>query len=163
MKNHKLQDERVIIAKRKIQSDGFQIIWIVLIISILIQQYLYNAPFTQYAVELFIFIAMSIYILIANIGIGNDIFTTEKRGRSMILINSITTGVTVTIINTMINYINYRDKIQSSIITQIILVAGITFVCSTILAFVVLKIFYTINKKRQHAINKKLNDDNLHE
>lgn len=161
MKKQIVQDERIITAKRKIQSDGFSIVWLVLIISILIQQYLYNAPFSQYAVEFLVFIAMSIYVLIANIRIGNDIFFTEKKGHSTIILNSLVTGITVTVINTMINYINYSDKIQSSIITHLALVALITFISCTTLAFITLKVFHLYNQKKQQAINDKLNKEDM--
>lgn len=163
MKNNQLQDERVTLAKRKIQSDGFQIIWLVLIISVLTQQYLYKATFIQYAVEFFILIIMSIYVLVANIGIGNDIFSNEKRSHSLILINSLVTGAVVTIVNTITNYINYSNRVQHSTALHLVLVAVITFVSCTVFAFIVLKLFYIVNNKRQRDITSKLNNDDLNE
>lgn len=163
MKNQTLKDERVINGKRKIQSHGFQIVWLVLLITVLIQQYLYKAPFTQYAVEFLIVIGMSIYVVIANIIIGNDIFNSKKRGQVIIVINSLVTGITVSVISTIINYINYSDKIQHSTPIHLALVSGITFLSTTALAFIVLEIFYFINNKKQEAIDKKLNEDDISE
>ncbi|WP_027291927.1 DUF6773 family protein [Robinsoniella sp. KNHs210] len=163
MKNQTLKDERVINGKRKIQSHGFQIVWLVLLITVLIQQYLYKAPFTQYAVEFLIVIGMSIYVVIANIIIGNDIFNSKKRGQLIIVINSIVTGISVSVISTIINYINYSDKIQHPTPIHLALVSGITFLSTTALAFIVLEIFYFINNKKQEAIDKKLNEDDISE
>lgn len=163
MKKQIGKDERVVAGKRKIQSDGFQIVWLVLLISVLIQQYLYKAPFTQYAIEILLCIAMSIYIIIANIVIGNDVFASKKRGQKIIVINSLVTGLTVSVINTITNYVNYNDKIQHPAIIHIVLVAGITFVSVTFFAFAVFAIFYLINNKKQQAIEEKLNDDDTTE
>ena len=161
MRKNIMQDERIIISKRKIQSDGFQIVWLVLLVSVLVQQYLFNAPFTQYAVEFFIFIAMSIYVLIANIVTGNDLFTSKRRGHITIMINSLVAGAIVAMINTAINYMNYNDKIQHPVVLHIALVAGIIFISTTLLAFVVLEIFYSINNKKQQSIDKKLNAEDI--
>lgn len=48
MKKQAIIDERVLLQKSKIGSDGFQILLIGLIASILIQQYIFDAPFSQY-------------------------------------------------------------------------------------------------------------------
>ena len=73
------KDERVISAKRKIQSDGFSIVWFLLLISVLVQQYVFKAPFSQYVVEMVIWLTMSVYILILNIAKGNDIYLTNNK------------------------------------------------------------------------------------
>lgn len=158
MKKNKVQDERIINAKRKIQSDGFQIVWLVLIISVLIQQYLYKAEFIQYAVEFFILIAMSVYLICANLGVGNDLFD-SSRSKYTLIINSLVTGIIVTIINTTVNVMNYGDKVKGPLIGHIALVAGITFISITALSYVVLKGVYFINKKKQQALDKKLKDE----
>jgi len=51
MKKQDMQDERVVAQRRKINSEAYGILMIVLLGSILVQQFLLNAPFKQYAVE----------------------------------------------------------------------------------------------------------------
>lgn len=53
MKKSKMNDERVVSQRRKIQSDAYQILVYCLLISVLIQQFIMNAPFEQFAVEFF--------------------------------------------------------------------------------------------------------------
>lgn len=148
MKKQIQKDERILAQQRKIGSDAFNILWIGLIISVLVQQYLFNAPFTQYAVEIVLFIAMSFYILIRNLISGNDLFASKKGGQVIVIINSLVCGLTVTIINTILNYAKYSERVELPIAINTILVAGITFVSATATAFIALEFIYLVNKKK---------------
>lgn len=159
MKSRIQRDERVLAQKRKIGSDAFSILWIGLLISVLVQQYLFNAPFTQYAVEIVLFIAISIYVVIRNIIGGNDLFTSQKRGQSIVIINSLVCGGTVAIINTVLNYVKYRENVKLPIAINTMLVAGVTFISATAMSLIALEIFYFANKKRQERIEKELDKD----
>lgn len=53
MKNNKIQDERILLERRKIQSEAYEWLVVGLMISIIVQQFFMNAPFAQYAVEFF--------------------------------------------------------------------------------------------------------------
>lgn len=156
-KSKKIKDERILMTKRKIQSDAFQIIWIVLVISVLVQQYLYAVPFEQYVVELLIFIAMSLYIIVANIIAGNDLFDSTK-SFTPIVINSLVSGVIVTIVITTSNYLNNGFEWSNPILTMLI-VAGATFAINTPIIFAVFYVLYLFNQKRQEKIEKKLAED----
>ncbi len=159
MKKHIQHDERVLAQKRKIGSDAFNIVWIGLLISVLVQQYLFDAPFTQYAVEMVLFIAASIYVVIRNLLGGNDLFDSKKRGQTIIITNSLVCGFTVTIINTILNYMKYSETTPLPIGVNTALVSGITFVCATLVAFIPLELFYLVNKKKQKDIESRLNED----
>lgn len=159
MKKHIQQDERILAQKRKIGSDAFNIVWIGLLISVLVQQYLFDAPFIQYAVEIILFIAASIYIVARNLLGGNDIFASKKGSHMLVIINSLVCGITVTIINTILNYVKYSHATPLPIDLNTVLVAGITFVCATITAFVPLELLYLANKKKQEKIETLLNAD----
>lgn len=159
MKKDIQQDERVLAQKRKIGSDAFNIIWIGLLVSTLVQQYLFDAPFTQYAVEIILFIVGSIYIVVRNLLCGNDLFAAKKNNHALVIINSLVCGITVTIINTVLNYIKYSDASPLPIGLNTVLVAGITFLCATITAFIPLEILYLANKKKQEKIENHLNAD----
>ncbi|GAB6110079.1 DUF6773 family protein [Fusibacter bizertensis] len=159
MKKNIQQDERILAQKRKIGSDAFNIIWIGLLISVLVQQYLFDAPFTQYAVEIILFIAGAIYVVVRNLFVGNDLFASKKHNHMLVIINSLVCGITVTIINTILNYINYSDVAPLPISLNTVLVALITFVSATITAFVPLELLYLANKKKQSKIASHLDAD----
>jgi TctA family transporter len=158
MKNQTIIDERVLLQKRKIGSDGFQILLIGLLASILIQQYIFDAPFSQYAVEYAFFICSSFYVLLRNLMVGNNIFSSNKSSKNLVVVNSIVCGLTITVINTVLNYIKLGDLFITDIGNTIML-SGITFVCATVGAFIIFEMLYLINKKKQEKIESMLNDD----
>lgn len=159
MKNQIQKDERVLAQKRKIGSDAFNILLVGLLISVLVQQNFFNAPFTQYAVEIVLFIAASIYVIIRNLISGNDLFASKKGGQGIVIINSVVCGLTVAVINTILNYAKYSETVKLPIAVNTALVAGITFISATATAFVALEILYLANKKKQKNIELHLNDN----
>lgn len=159
MKKHIKQDERVLAQKRKIGSDAFSILWIGLVISVLVQQYLFNAPFAQYAVEFVFFVAASIYIVIRNLIAGNDLFRSPKGGQVIVIINSLVCGLTVSVINTILNYAEYSKTVQLPLAAETALVAGITFISAAAIAFVPMELLYLANKKKQKSIEAKFDNE----
>lgn len=159
MNKNMIKDERVISAKRKIQSDGFGIVWFLLLISVLVQQFVFKSPVSQYVVEMVIWLAMSVYILILNIAKGNDIYpATNKKSNSLIIIQSVFTGLVITIINTIQNYFQYGEKVQDTIIKNTVTVAVVSFISATLGVFVLLKMLSYLNSKKQQKINSELDD-----
>ncbi len=158
MKNE-IRDERIILSKRKIQSDGFMIVWLILLISVLVQQYL-ESPVSHYIVEMVIFISMSIYLLIFNMIKGNEVYpSNNKKSNTLIIIQSIFTGLVITIINTTQNYFRYGDVVEDTIVMHIISVAVVSFISATIGVFVVLKLLFYLSDKKQQKINSNLDID----
>lgn len=158
MKKGYLDDERVILQKRKIGSDAFAIIFYGLLISVLVQQFLLKAPFSQYAAELVIFLVGAVYILVRNIVVGNSLFGVGGRGQIIVVLNSLVTGATVAIIATVLNTINYGVKGMGGA-PNIALVALITFACGAIPAFIGFEALFLINKKRQQQIEERYGDE----
>lgn len=74
MKNEQIKDERIQNQKMKIQSDAYQILMLCLLVSMLIQQFLLKAPFSQFAVEFFCFFGISLYLIIRYLYEGIDIW-----------------------------------------------------------------------------------------
>ncbi len=160
MNNKMVKDERVVSAKRKIQSDGFALVWLLLWVSVLVQQFVFNAPLSQYLVELVIVLAMSFYILVANVLKGNDLnLSNSKRSKVLMIVQSLIAGATVAVINTVQNYYQYGDVVQDTIVQNTIAVAAVTFISATVGTFLVLKVVAWINTKRQDRINDRLNID----
>lgn len=158
MRREKIQDERILIQKRKIGSDAFQILFYGLLLSVLIQQYMFNAPFSQYAVEVILFIAISVYIIVRNIMVGNDLFESSKYSQKLVVLNSLVTGLVVAIINTTLNYMKLGEWFKRDIINTL-LVAAVTFLSSSIITFIAFETLYIVNKKKQEKIESMLNDE----
>ncbi|MBC6003691.1 hypothetical protein H8891_07740 [Paeniclostridium sp. NSJ-45] len=158
MKKKKIQDERVLSQKRKIGNDAFQIISLGLFLSVLVQQYIFDAPFSQYAVEMILLITVSLYVIVRNIMVGNDIFNSNKVNQRVVIINSIICGIIITIVNTILNYIKFREIFTTDIVNSVV-VSLVTFVCASVVSFVVLQILYVINKRKQIQIEIQLEDD----
>ncbi|WP_270647121.1 DUF6773 family protein [Paeniclostridium hominis] len=158
MKKKKIQDERVLSQKRKIGNDAFQIISLGLFLSVLVQQYIFDAPFSQYAVEMILLITVSLYVIVRNIMVGNDIFDSNKVNQRVVIINSVICGIIITIVNTILNYIKFRKIFTTDIVNSVV-VSLVTFVCASVVSFVVLQILYVINKRKQLQIETQLEDD----
>lgn len=158
MKKQIIKDERVLMQKQKLLSEAYGILMIVLLVSILIQQFLFNAPFEQYAVEFICFFGISIYILIRNLMLGINIFGDEKNEKKIALINSVVAGISVTIVNGTLNYIKYAEhydgKFEFFIATLLV-----TFISSTICTFAFFALLGFINHIKQKQIEKKLDEE----
>ena len=93
MKNNKIQDERILLLRRKIQSETYGwLVW-VLMISIIVQQFFMKAPIAQYAVEFFALIGCGLYIAVRHFKEGIDIWSPKGDGKKKLLINTIVSGV----------------------------------------------------------------------
>lgn len=162
MKKGKIQDERVLSQKRKIGSDAYQILSLGLFLSVFVQSYIFNATFSQYAVEIILFIVVSLYVIARNIMVGNDIFDSDKVNQKFVIINSIICGVIVVLINTTLNYIKFRELFINET-SDMLLASLITFLCTSVFTFGVLQVLYFINKKKQMKIDLKLKaeDENI--
>ena len=156
MKKQIMQDERILTQRRKINSEAYGILMIVLLASILIQQFLLNAPFEQYAVEFICFFGISFYVLIRYMMLGLNIYGETK---VIPLVNSIVMGIVVTAINGVLNYSKYAEQYKEDGIGYFIAVLAVTFISATIISFIVLAFFGYLNNKRQARILKHLDED----
>ena len=159
MKKQNLQDERVVAQRRKINSEAYGILMIMLFGSIFVQQYLLKAPFEQYIVEIICFIGMSIYMIARYMMLGLNLYGEGRRAKVFPYANSIVTGIVVTAINGVLNYSQYAEQYKADGIGYFFAVLAITFVSATVLTFVILLFFYLWNKKKQEKIQKQLDED----
>lgn len=151
MKNNKIQDERILLIRRKIQSDAYGCLVWVLIISIIVQQFFMKSPFAQYAVEFFALIGCGLYISIRHFKEGIDIFSPKGDGKKKLLLTSIRTGVVSLIIFALLS-----GKYDIKTLT-------LYFVNFVIFFFVLNSGIIFINKKKQQTIENKLNEDEMDE
>ena len=159
MKKQNTQDERVVAQRRKIHSEAYSILMMVLLASILVQQFLLSAPFEQYAVEFICFFGMSIYMIIRYLTFGLDIYGEGKRSKRIPLVNSMVVGITVTTINGVLNYTEYTERYQEDGIGYFISVLAVTFISAAVSAFAVLSYLNYLNKKKQAKIENQLEQE----
>lgn len=111
MNKEVINDERVVLQRRKIQSDAYQILICCLLASILIQQFLMNAPFSQIAAEFFCVIAMGIYITLRHLTAGIDIWKRDSSDWKKLMAGSIISGTVCTALMVFIAGIKRVDTL----------------------------------------------------
>jgi uncharacterized membrane protein len=158
MKKRKIHDERVITLQRKIQSDGFIIVMIMLLISIIVQLAFFETTLEHYAVELICFIGMGIYLIIRDIIHGNNIFPMSKRFKAMPLLISLGTAFVFTAIQGVWNYFSFLVVYQNNI-SLFLFGIIIGFISMTVGCFVVWSFISYLIKKRQEKIHKHLDKE----
>ncbi len=158
MKRQEMQDERVAAQRRKINGEAFGILMIVLLASTLVQQFLLNAPFEQYAVETICFIGISFYVVIRYMTLGLDIFGDGKRAKTVPLVNSLVTGVIATVIHGILNAPRYAAHYADGI-GYLIAATAIFFISVTLSTLAVLSGIGYLNKRKQAKIQRHLDED----
>ncbi|WP_297638419.1 DUF6773 family protein [uncultured Clostridium sp.] len=141
----KIIDERVINEKRKITNEAFSLVMVFLIGSILVQQYVFNAPFKEYIVEFICFFGALIYIMIKNTLVGNKLISENINKKKTIIVNSITTGGVISIITI------YRMIDTTGITSEIIPTVITTFLVGALSSVIA---FYAITKLNEHKVKK---------
>lgn len=159
MKKVKFEDERIVVERRKINSEAFGILMIVLLVSSLVQQFWLDAPIEQYVVEMICFLGISIYILIRNMMFGHDLFGEGKLAKYIPLVNSVVTGLVITTINGVCNYIQHKEIYQENGISLFIAILIITFISVAISTFIVISCLDWLNRKRQAKIMSELDKE----
>lgn len=159
MKKQIVEDERVLAQKRKIGNDIYHLLTYGLLVAILIQEYIFNAPFSQYAVETVLFVASVFYYLICNLKIGNSLFPSSRYGHKKILVTSLVCGLIILVINTVLNYAKFEQVFFSEDIGDNVLVSFITFISGAFATFIVLELLYLVNKKKQERIESLFSDE----
>lgn len=155
MRKTNIKDERVLSTQRQFASEALQLLMIYLIASILVQQFVFNAPFSAYAVEFFGFFGASIYIIIRNLIYGNNLFGQVTSTKKTILRSSLVTGITITTVSIFLNTQNNSSKLSSgeSLYTYILV-----FFIGTLGTFFMYLLLGFINTKRIQKIDQDLND-----
>lgn len=157
MKNNLIQDERAVAQKRKIGSEACNLLLGGLGISLLIKEYVFNVPFSQYATELLCLFGASIYIVIRNIIAGNDLFETKGKGKKSVGLISLVVGLAVCVSAGSANYARYGEKYTDG--TFFLITLAILFVSGTVVTFLIYSPIYKLNQKRQKKIAEELDKE----
>lgn len=157
MKNIKIQDERILSQRRKIQSDGFGVLFFGLLISIVLQKFIFDAPFSQYASEFILLMVAAIYVEARNIIKGSGTYNMDFSGQILVVIHSVVSGLAIAALATTFNTINLGIE-QMGGAGGIAVASLITFAFGSLISFVVFQILFMINTKRQKQIDEKYID-----
>ncbi len=157
MKNVNIQDERILSQRRKVQSDAFGLLFWGLFISILLQKFMFNASFSEYATEFILLIVSAIYVEGRNIIAGSGSYNIDFSGQALVVINSVVSGLAIAAIATTFNVMNLGSE-QMGGTGGIALTTLITFASGTLISFIVFQFLFMINKKKQKQIDEKYND-----
>ena len=163
MKKHNPQDERVAAQRQKIYGEALGILMVALFGSMLVQQFFLDASFSQYATEFICFLGTSIYMIIRYMMLGLNIYGEGKWSKAYPVGNSIVTGIVVTTINGVLNYIQNAERYRTDGIGYFFAMLAITFISVTILVFAVQLFFGYLNKKNQARIQTRLDEDEQEE
>lgn len=155
MKKILLQDERVKEQKRKIASEAFSFVMLFLIGATLVKQFVFNADFSEYAVEFFAFFGASFYIVIRNIAVGNNLFRIDKHNKGMIIINSLVTGITITVVTAFLHFNEY-DNYQGLMVTLLV-----AFTIATLASAVVFFALSKLSQRQVKRLEKRFDDENF--
>lgn len=158
MKTQSVEDERVAGQRRKINSEAYGILMIVLLCSIFVQEFLLKAPFEQYAVELIGFFGMSLYMIVRYITLGINIYGEGERAKATTFLNSVVAGIVVASMNGVLNYTQYSEKYSNDGIGYFLAMLAVTFISATIAVYVVLSCLNYLNTKNQAKIQKRLDE-----
>lgn len=146
MKNNQINDERVINERRKITAEAYGLIMIFLLISMLIKQFIFHSEFNEYAVEFIAFFGSSIYIVIRNIFVGNNLYEENKK---RLPINSIIMGLSSTFALALLRYKEFNTR------NDFILESIEVFIFTTLSSFLFIYIVNKVTQKRiKHMENK---------
>lgn len=146
MKNNQINDERVINERRKITAEAYGLIMIFLLISMLVKQFIFHSEFNEYAVEFIAFFGASIYIVIRNIFIGNNLYEENKK---RLPINSIIMGLSSTFALALLRYKEFNTR------NDFILESIEVFIFTTLSSFLFIYIVNKVTQKRiKHMENK---------
>lgn len=146
MKFEKVTDERIVSQRRKIQSDSYSVLVYCLLISILVQQFILNAPFSQFAAELICFIGAAIYAAVRYLSIGIDIWDSNSSIKKL-LFSSVFSGlICIVFLVVIAGQRNVRDLIM-------------IFVIFTVAFFTGHYLLQYLVKKKQKEIDKELNEE----
>lgn len=147
MKTQKIIDERILSQRRNIQSHAYSVLISCLLISILFQQFVLNAPFSQVAAEFFSLIAAGIYVVASHLYAGIDIWDANSTSKKKLLFNSILGGLICVI--SLVVIAGERNTGNMALI----------FISFTVAFFIGHSIIYNLVRKKQKEIDEELNKE----
>lgn len=150
-------EKDVLNSRRRVQSNLFVILFFILLISVLVQLFVFKSDFKQYFVELIAVIFSGYYLIVGNIRVGSAIFDKDN-SRKILLINVILTSFLATLIFSVGYYFNYQEKYQAILNVHFISVIIIFMISMSVVSTVAFILIDLIMFKKKE-IKKELESD----
>lgn len=147
MKHSTIKDERILQERRKIQSTGYAWIVIILLASVIVQQFFMHAPFAQYAVEFFLLIGCGLYNTASTLKKGIDIWNPAGHGKKKLLLSTIGTGIISVI---FLAFLSGEHDVKNLAFYFVTFVVGL---------YIFRMIMIGINKRKQQAMDRILDEE----
>jgi len=149
MKESAVQDERIILEKRKIQSGAYVFVVLALTASMIVQKFFFNASFSQIAAEFLILIGCGLFQLICHFKQGLPLWdspdeTGYKKGKLRLLLDcALTAATSMVLLIILSGEFNFYDTF-------------LYFVCFTISFYLTRRLLIAVTEKRQRDLDKIL-------
>lgn len=142
-----MKDERIVQARREIQSTAYN--WIVLLLctAVFVQFFFMNAPFTQYAVELFLLVGIGFYDTISNLQKGIDLRDPYGEGKKPSLLGTMATVLAATVCMVILSGEHDAESFVVYLVT------------SFVFLFAFPSILHAINDRKQRKIDRELDEE----
>lgn len=144
MKNIKNQDERILTQRRRIQSDGFQLLIYALLLSVVVQQFFLQAPPSQFAGEFLCLAGAGIYHLIRSLNLGDDFYCDENNSGKGLFKNALFSGIGSLIVFAFITGQTKLGDLLTFFVIYTVVFGGATY------------LIYYISKKKKDNIEREL-------
>lgn len=152
MKESAVQDERIILEKRKIQSGAYVFVVLALTASMIVQKFFLNAGFSQIAAEFLILIGCGLFNLICHVKKGLPLWdspdeTGNKKGKLRLLLDcALTAAISMVLLIVLSGEFNVYDTL-------------LYFICFTTSFYLIRLLMIAVTKKRQRDIDRILDLD----
>lgn len=145
MRNDYVKDERLIFEKRKAQSTGFELVILILNVSIIVQMFFMRANLEQYCVELFMLVGCGLYNTVLNYRCGIYNFKDTQRKKTVFK-TVVTCGVSAVFFVLLTGDFKLNNILLFIILYLILLLTADVIVGNLV-------------QKRQRAVEKKLDEE----
>lgn len=154
MKTKQIYDERIIAERRKIWSDLAQLLFVVLFVSVIVQQAILKAAVEQYLVELVCVIFSGFYILVGNVRKGIDMVREIHPLKNAFIATSV-----ATIIFGIQNYTSYSEKYAKVTDPKFLFSLVVFFLSMYTMSFVLYALLRRINESKIKKIDAELDEE----
>ncbi|MEX1308619.1 MAG: DUF6773 family protein [Eubacteriales bacterium] len=153
-KNSDYADERIKMQRLTMINQAYAIVMLILMVSILIKQFVYNLHFSAYMTEFIAFFVASFYILIKSCFLGHRIYSGKKR--LALILTPIITATVITVLSFLGN-LEHHQRIQEFWVSASALV--ITFLSSLTITFLIMLVIDKASRKRNKKLEEKFEEE----
>lgn len=154
MKNNR--DGRIVNIGNEIRSEAFNLVLIIITLSVVIKTSVLNLEIQSLITELIVYFASLIYILIRNITKGSRLLDHNKKEPKKIMILVILSSIVCSLIIGSFLFIN--GEYNSIIELEFLKILALSFFSMIASGFIISLVIYLSDKKSIQRINKKIDE-----